>query len=1045
MQKHTTQSHFSEINFLRTWQKHYKMLLIMGIIILLSAPTLTAQTAYRYLRLTALDGVNPQREVYVTEINWLVGNDIYPETRTTSSSTNVNATLGSSPWRAYDGVLALPAWNSQTTTFPYSITLDLGAGQAINPTGIQIAAEWQERTMAAFLCEGSNDGTNWTSLFSESGLTSADWTRNAFKTFQFPVIPGEDPDNLITNGEFNNGTNGWNSIFQADAAGGGNFEIDSNAGMSGSNAAKINISNGGSANWNVELFSLFNLESGKNYELSFQAKAAANRPALVIFQKESDPFTHYWEQNIQLSTTTQTFGPFTWTADVSDEATRLNFKVGGNDADIWIDAVVIKEVGTAVDQEPPSQPAGLSASNLTANSFTLSWNAATDNVGVVSYEVFAGTDSQGTTSSTSMNISGLDCGTSYPITVVARDAANNLSLASSALNVSTAACSGTTYPNENAMLGMNLSHPRAWSTEFYFTNLAHHSFAWMPVGPGVNYGVRIPESELTPDLYLKPGNSGRLAIFWDLNPSSIATGNYVFTYDGTADVSLASESSSGISVVSSTSGRIEIHIPEISSNIFVFFDITNNSTSNPVNNIRFTELERENATEIFRPEFISEYQTLKVYRFMDWMDTNNSEVSAWNDYPADNALIQTGGVSFNFMIALANQTKSDAWFCVPMLADDNFVKQMADKIRDNLDPDVTAYIELSNEVWNGQFDADDQAAQKAIEAGISTNDNKPWEDAALYVGYRTAQIEQIFEDAFSETSTKPDLTVLIAWQAANVWLLENRVLPQYQATMGGNAVPDAVAIAPYFGGGLGSANVESIMENWTVDMVFDQLLNNTYGDQVGNASLSRSIGYMTAYKDFADEYEIPELLAYEGGQHLVGVASANNNTAIRSLFEAANRDRRMYDVYTLYFDAWKQIGGGLFATFASTDSYKKSGSWGWKEYPSQTRQEAPKYDAILSWNANNQTLTENAVGASLEKTASAEERVVLYPNPVQENGVTIEFENSKGNTLTIHDRDGKVYVDEVVNQKVKKIAVDRLKPGFYIFKINGVSQRVLIH
>src|SRR5690606_33694640 len=197
------------------------------------------------------------------------------------------------------------------------------------------------------------------------------------------------------------------------------------------------------------------------------------------------------------------------------------------------------------------------------------------------------------------------------------------------------------------------------------------------------------------------------------------------------------------------------------------------------------------------------------------------------------------------------------------------------------------------------------------------------------------------------------------------------------------------------------------------DMVFDQLFNNTYDDQVGNASLARSIGYMTSYKGFVDEYEIPQLLAYEGGQHLVGVNSDNNDTAIGNLFEAANRDRRMYDAYMLYFDAWKQIGGDLFATFASTDSYKQSGSWGWKEHPSQTRQQAPKYDAILTWNANNQTLTENAAGASLDKGVPAEERVVLYPNPVQHNGVTIKFENSEGNTLTIHDLDGKVYVDEV--------------------------------
>lgn len=1039
MEQQTTNIHFMKGSFLRPGVRMFQAFLFVLALILLSSVTLYGQTDYRYLRLTALDGVNPNYEVYVTEINWLLDSEVYPEVRTTSSSTNVSATTGSSPWRAYDGVAELPAWNSQTTTFPYSITLDLGAGEGIMPTGIQIAAEWQERTMSSFICEGSNDGSTWTTLYSQSGLTSSDWTRDAFETFDFPDIPTEDTDNLISNGEFNNGTNAWSSIFQADAADGGNFEVVSDAGMSGSNAAKITIDNGGSANWNVELFSLFNLESGKTYELTFQAKAASNRSALVIFQRGSDPYTHYWEQSLNLTTSTQTFGPFTWTADVGDDATRLNFKVGGNNADIWIDGVVLKEVTSTGDSEDPTAPTGLSASNLSQSSFTLNWNAASDNVGVVSYEVFAGAVSKGTTSSTSMNLTGLDCGTSYAMTVIASDAADNTSAGSSALNVTTASCTNTDFPNENSMLGMNLSGPRAWSTEFYFTNLAHHSLGWMPLGP-VDFENRIPNSELTQDLYLQPGASGKLVVLWDLNPANLATGNYVFTYEGAASVTLSGESTDAITLVSSSNGRIEINIPQVGSNIFVFFDVENNSTSNPIRNIRFTEVAREHSTEIFRPEFISEYEMLKAYRFMDWMETNNSTISSWDEYPADNALIQTAGVSFNYMIALANQTQSDAWFCIPLLADDNFVRQMAIKIRDNLDPDVRAYIELSNEVWNGTFDANDQAAQKAIEVGISGNDDKPWEDAARYVGYRTAQIEQIFEEEFNEVSTKPALTVLIAWQAANVWQLENRALPQYRDIMGSSAVPEAVAIAPYFGNALGSSSTQSIVENWTVDMLFDQLFNNTYGDQVGDVTLQRAIDYMTTYKAFIDEYEIPELLAYEGGQHLVGTGSAYDNVTLRNLFIEANRDREMYDAYISYLDAWKEIGGGLFAIFASTNSYGRSGSWGWKEHPSQTRQQAPKYDAILTWNSNNQVQT----ASSLIFDVSSAKAISLYPNPAEEGSITINFDSASGNTLQILNRSGKLFLDEKINQKVKRIDLDTLERGLYIFKINGVSKQVLV-
>ncbi|MGJ5640483.1 hypothetical protein, partial [Formosa sp. S-31] len=43
---------------------------------------------------------------------------------------------------------------------------------------------------------------------------------------------------------------------------------------------------------------------------------------------------------------------------------------------------------SAPDTESPIVPDGLVASDLTFNSLTLSWNAATDNVAVTDYEVF---------------------------------------------------------------------------------------------------------------------------------------------------------------------------------------------------------------------------------------------------------------------------------------------------------------------------------------------------------------------------------------------------------------------------------------------------------------------------------------------------------------------------------------------------------------------------------------------------------------------------------------------------------------------------------
>jgi chitodextrinase len=96
-------------------------------------------------------------------------------------------------------------------------------------------------------------------------------------------------------------------------------------------------------------------------------------------------------------------------------------------------------VSTLADTTPPTVPAGLVASATTINSFTLSWNASTDNVGVTAYEVFRGTVSLGLVNSPALTLAltGLAPNTGYSMRVRARDAAGKWSAQSVALVVRT--------------------------------------------------------------------------------------------------------------------------------------------------------------------------------------------------------------------------------------------------------------------------------------------------------------------------------------------------------------------------------------------------------------------------------------------------------------------------------------------------------------------------------------------------------------------------------------------------------------------------------
>lgn len=91
------------------------------------------------------------------------------------------------------------------------------------------------------------------------------------------------------------------------------------------------------------------------------------------------------------------------------------------------------------DTQAPAAPTNLSANNLTQVSATISWTAATDNVGVTGYDVYRNGTKVNTSLVTgnSYSATGLTAATTYTFTVVAKDAAGNSSNASAPLSVTT--------------------------------------------------------------------------------------------------------------------------------------------------------------------------------------------------------------------------------------------------------------------------------------------------------------------------------------------------------------------------------------------------------------------------------------------------------------------------------------------------------------------------------------------------------------------------------------------------------------------------------
>lgn len=113
------------------------------------------------------------------------------------------------------------------------------------------------------------------------------------------------------------------------------------------------------------------------------------------------------------------------------------------------------------DTIAPSNVTNLVASNVVETGLTLTWTAATDNVGVTGYDVYRGASLVGSVNGTTFNATGLTASTQYTFTVKAKDAAGNIAPGTQ-ITVTTAAIPVDTTPPNNV-------------TNVTTTNITHNS------------------------------------------------------------------------------------------------------------------------------------------------------------------------------------------------------------------------------------------------------------------------------------------------------------------------------------------------------------------------------------------------------------------------------------------------------------------------------------------------------------------------------------------------------------------------------------------
>ena len=105
---------------------------------------------------------------------------------------------------------------------------------------------------------------------------------------------------------------------------------------------------------------------------------------------------------------------------------------------------------------------------------------------------------------------------------------------------------------------------------------------------------------------------------------------------------------------------------------------------------------------------------------------------------------------------------------------------------------------------------------------------------------------------------------------------------------------------------------------------------------------------MKNYKELTVNYNI-KLVAYESGQHLLGIFGAENNDKLTALLKEANHHSAMGLLYSQYYKAWETVGGDLNCTYNSMGFWSKWGNLGLLETYKNKPEAMPKYTASINW------------------------------------------------------------------------------------------------
>src|SRR5665213_1128192 len=353
-------------------------------------------------------------------------------------------------------------------------------------------------------------------------------------------------------------------------------------------------------------------------------------------------------------------------------------------------------------------------------------------------------------------------------------------------------------------------------------------------------------------------------------------------------------------------GQVQINSPAINASDVgeIVIDIYAKDANNLPNNFHLTRPEYPawpNTNATFGREYLQALSPFCALRFMDWMGTNGTTVTNWASRPQPTIFgYKNQGNCYERMIELSNTTGTDMWICVPLNATDDWASNMAQLVKQNLNPNLHCYYEMSNEMWNWNFPQWQQ-----VETWDKTNPalttNSAWARHGQEMAYLLMHFASIMQPILSSQG-RP----ILAGQMANTIYCSSG-LQWIQQTYGApSKYIYGIAGAPYFAinsTSLAVTGLDSLMASMT--------------DYVNNYVTS----WISPNMASSNQYGV-KLLCHAMRQGSVAAPTT------MTLYQSAQYDPRMGTLYTNECNMLKSAGADLccFYNFCTGDS--KYGFWG---------------------------------------------------------------------------------------------------------------------